>query len=100
MGRMWWVHSFAWLWMLSCAVNAFGKAPAKQSDHTEAGPHKGALTELGKEEYHAELVLDEKASTAVVYLLDSTASKSVGISEKEITIALLPNSSLTNHYFV
>lgn len=58
--------------------------------HAAEGPHHGTLIELGKEEFHAELVHDEKAVT--VYILDSSAKTLVPIESKEITINLLHNS--------
>lgn len=56
--------------------------------HAEVGPHKGVLIELGEEDYHAELVSDEKTHTATIYLLDSAVKKSVAIEAKDITISL------------
>ncbi len=41
--------------------------------HPTEGPHHGTLIELGKEEYHAELVHDDKMVT--IYILDSAAKK-------------------------
>ncbi len=55
-------------------------------DHPSEGPHHGTLIELGNEEFHAEVVHDEKSVT--IYVLDSAAAKSVPIDEKEITINL------------
>lgn len=74
--------------MAISAASAFGQAPKKPSDHVEVGPHKGTLIELGEEEYHAELVVDEKTGTVSIYLLDGAAKKSVGIPDKEITVTL------------
>ncbi|TWT92869.1 hypothetical protein Pla108_40090 [Botrimarina colliarenosi] len=55
-------------------------------DHAEAGPHGGALFELGAEAYHAELVLDEKMDQVTVVLLDSAASRQVAISEPYLLV--------------
>lgn len=54
-------------------------------DHAEAGPHGGPLIEWGNEEYHAELVIDAKASRVTVYLLDGTAKKAPTIDSGKIT---------------
>lgn len=53
-------------------------------DHPEHGPHKGDLIELGNEEYHGELVHDDKSLT--IYILDGAAKKAVPIKATEITI--------------
>lgn len=57
-------------------------------DHPTEGPHHGSLIELGAEEYHAEMVHDEKAGTITIYVLDSAAKKAVPIEASEITINL------------
>ena len=54
--------------------------------HAAHGPHEGELIELGNEEYHAELLHDDKQVT--IYILDSTASKVVPIEAKELKINL------------
>ena len=56
--------------------------------HAETGPHKGQLIELGKEEYHAELVHDEDAGKVTIYVLDSEAKKAVAIESTELIINL------------
>jgi len=56
--------------------------------HPTEGPHHGALIELGKEDYHAELVHDEKTDTITVYILDATARKPVPITAKELMLNL------------
>lgn len=63
-------------------------AKADAHEHAEVGPHKGALVELGEEEYHAEFVVDEKTHTVTVYLLDGEVKKYVAIPAKDITIAM------------
>jgi hypothetical protein len=64
---------------VSLAAQAFGAPPAavapKPDGHAEVGPHKGTLIELGEEEYHAELVNDEKTHTATIYLLDGEVKR-------------------------
>lgn len=57
--------------------------------HAEHGPHNGELIELGKEEYHAELLHDDAAEKVTVYLLDKDAKKAVAISDKEIILNLV-----------
>ena len=39
--------------------------------HHEHGPHAGHIVELGGEEFHAEVTMDEKSRNIVVYLLKS-----------------------------
>ncbi|UUO04923.1 hypothetical protein M4951_16195 [Blastopirellula sp. J2-11] len=57
-------------------------------DHPSEGPHGGSLIELGAEEYHAELVHDEKAGSVTIYLLDSAAKVATPIDATELTINL------------
>lgn len=54
--------------------------------HPSEGPHKGHLIELGKEEYHAELLHDDAAHRITVYLLDGAGKNAVSISEKELVV--------------
>ena len=56
-------------------------------DH-EHGPHNGRLVELGKEEYHAELLFDAKEKKVIVYILGSDPQKSHPIDQKEISLNL------------
>ncbi len=56
-------------------------------EHPSEGPHHGTLVELGKEEFHAELVHDDK--TVTVYVLDSAAKNAVPVDASEVVINLL-----------
>ncbi|GAB4137570.1 MAG: hypothetical protein Tsb009_05210 [Planctomycetaceae bacterium] len=56
--------------------------------HPSKGPHKGTLIELGDDEYHAEIVFDEKNETTTIYILDSSAKKPVPIDATEVIINL------------
>lgn len=78
-------------------VSAEDKKPAakkpsakEEHDHGHAsqGPHKGALIELGEEEYHGEIVVDEKAHVVTVYVLGSNAKDAVPIEATEVVINL------------
>ena len=55
--------------------------------HPSEGPNHGTLIELGNEEFHAELVHDEKSVT--VYVLDAGATKAVPIDAQDVTINLM-----------
>lgn len=68
-----------------------GEPAAHGEEHAAHGPHQGQLIELGAEEYHAELVHDEKAGTVTVYFLDASAKQNVPIDVPEITINLKHN---------
>lgn len=57
--------------------------------HAAEGPHQGQLIELGKEEYHGELLHDDAAHKVTIYLLDGAAKKSVAISDKELTLNIV-----------
>lgn len=56
--------------------------------HPSEGLHGGSLIELGNEEYHAELVHDEKVGSVTVYLLDSAAKNMIPIEAAELTVNL------------
>jgi hypothetical protein len=55
--------------------------------HPSEGPHHGSLVELGKEEFHAELVHDSKSVT--IYILDSDAKAAVPIDSPELVINIV-----------
>ena len=77
---------------LMCGVTTVGAeleaAPAAGHAHAHPaeGPHHGALIELGKEDYHAELVHDDATDTVTIYILDSSATKNVPIAAKQLTL--------------
>lgn len=56
-------------------------------EHPSEGPHHGSLIELGKEEFHAELVHDDKSVT--IYVLDSVAKNPVPVDVSEVVINVL-----------
>lgn len=55
-------------------------------DHPHAGPRGGTLIELGDEEFHAELLHQDKTNTIVIHLLDSKAKEAVAIEGSEVFI--------------
>ena len=78
-------------WPLQAAPQAKvaqGKEAAHEHEHAHMGPHKGHLIELGEEEFHAEILHDDKAGSVTIYVLDSEAKAAVGTSAKEATIAV------------
>ena len=71
-----------------------GKDTAHDAEHGHAhshdhghghGPHEGELIELGEEEFHAEVVFDEKENKVVLYLLGPDAKATVAIEAKELS---------------
>ena len=66
-------------------------APSKVHDHAAHGPHHGDLLEIGKEEYHAEVVVDEAKKQLVVYLLDKEVKAYVAIDAQFVAVNLLLN---------
>lgn len=58
---------------------------AEDHEH-EKGPHGGSLVELGDEEYHAEIVHDEKEEQVTIYILGADAKTAVGIDAKDIAV--------------
>jgi len=76
------------------SVSAVAAQPkAQKSGHAHAhpteGPHHGALIELGREDYHAELVHDDATNTVTIYILDGAARDAVAIDAKQLTLNLL-----------
>lgn len=69
--------------LLSLPSRCWGEEEHKHAEH---GPHGGPLVELGDEEYHAEVLLDEKANVVTVHVLDGEAKDAVAIESKEIII--------------
>ncbi len=65
-----------------------GTASKVEHDHSSEGPHGGHLIELGDEQYHVELVLDDKAGEVTFYVLDSAAKKAVPIDAAELVVNL------------
>lgn len=82
--------------LTGCDGNQATKTPATTAemkhndhDHPSQGPHHGELIELGKEEYHAELVHDDATHTITIYLLDSAAKSAVPIDAKGLVVNLI-----------
>lgn len=57
--------------------------------HASRGPHDGELLELGRGNYHVELVHDDDTHTVSVYVLDATATSMVPIAADEIQLNLI-----------
>ncbi len=64
-------------------------------EHGAAGPHGGAIVELGDEEYHAEVVVDGKTHTLQVYLLGPDAKTSAAVGAQEAAVTTEDNQTLT-----
>ncbi len=67
---------------------AWSAPPADEHAHPEKGPHGGPLLELGDEEYHIEVMLDEKTNVLTLYVLDAAAKALVPTDAKEALINL------------
>ena len=82
---------------VTCAaggVSAVAAQPKTQKSahahaHPSEGPHHGSLIELGREDYHAELVHDHAANMVTIYILDGAAKDAVSIDDKQLTLNLL-----------
>ncbi len=64
------------------------KADAHDHGHDEHahGPHGGELIELGKEEFHAELIVDGKSHSLKVYLLGPDAKAAATTDATEVIV--------------
>lgn len=72
-----------------------GKDTAPDAEHGKVhthdhghGPHEGDLIELGDEEFHAEVVMDEDKNKLTLYLLGADAKTAVAIEAKELTLEM------------
>ena len=70
------------------AEKEHGQAPKAVDAHPTQGPHGGHLIELGAEEYHAELLHDEKTQTVTVNILDGAGKEPVAIDDPEIVLQI------------
>lgn len=66
-------------------------------EHPTEGPHGGHLIELGNEEYHAELLHDERTHTVTIYLLDAAGKEPVVISQPELTVQLFQGGQFVKY---
>ncbi len=76
------------LLLVGCGKPA-ANAPVAEAGHDHehdhaAGPHGGAILELG--DHHGELVHDDAAGTVTVYILDGAATENVPVAAKDATI--------------
>lgn len=69
-------------------------AHAPHAHEHEHGPHGGELIELGNEEFHAELVIDDKAHALHIYLLGPDAKTAVTTAAEEVTLNVEGGSAL------
>lgn len=81
-------------------IGLLGGLPANatmRDDH--AGPHKGIVVEWGEEEYHPEIVVDQKAGTVTVYVYgthdDLHKKKLKAIDSKSLTLVLKTTPATT-----
>jgi hypothetical protein len=54
--------------------------------HASHGPHHGELLEVGKEEYHVELLVDETKKQVILYLMDKEIKSYVEIDEPFLAV--------------
>lgn len=75
---------------------AAGKPVHAGHDHDHgAGPHGGAIVELGDEEYHAEVVVDAGAHTLRVFLLGPDAKTASPIAAASVSVVTEDQKTLT-----
>ncbi len=72
----------------SSAPPAHDHADHHDHDHASEGPNHGDLIELGKKEFFAEFVLNEKEDRVIIFLLDHEAKNYVPIDAPTIAINL------------
>lgn len=72
-------NAFALLIGALACIAASHAAAARPHEHAVAGPHGGQILELGVDQYHAEVVIDEKKDLVTVYILDGEAKEETAI---------------------
>jgi len=71
-----------------CQQSASPTAATAKHSYEAQGPHDGELMEVGKGEYHVEVVIEEKKKQISVYLLDKTAKSYIAIDAPFLAINL------------
>jgi len=76
---------------LACSLTLAWNAALRADDHhdhahPEKGPHEGVLVELGKEEFHAEVLHDDKQHVVTVFVLDGSARREFRIDSPEVLV--------------
>lgn len=76
------------LMAIPSAVQAQSPVPpaAPKSAHPVHGPHEGELLEIGNEEFHAEVVVDETKKLFAIYVLDAQAKSYVALDAPFLAI--------------
>lgn len=87
---------FVGLFLFHSSASAQQKAVPPAADHAEHdhaahGPHEGELLEVGKEEFHVELIVDEAKKQMVIFLLDKEVKTYVAIDTPFVAVNLLVN---------
>lgn len=87
---------------VGCSGPAAPPAKGKEHDdhghaHPSKGPNGGDLIELGDEEYHAEIVINEKTDEVSIYILDKTAKVATPIESAELVINLKHDGKPEQH---
>lgn len=67
-------------------VLLWGQQPTVEHKHATHGPHHGELLEIGKHEFHAELVLIEDKKQIDIYLLDRELKSNVAIGSPQLSV--------------
>ena len=68
--------------------------------HPTEGPHQGMLLEIGKGDYHAELVHDDARNLVGIYLLDERAMKPVLVTEAQLPLNLMVDGKPTQFHLL
>ncbi len=71
---------------LPATIAAKSQTTSHTHDHDAHGPNNGELLEIGRGEYHAELVVDEESSQVVVFLLDSALKSYISIDAAYLVV--------------
>lgn len=73
---------------LACCVSPGLASAAHTHQHAVLGPHGGAVLEMGADEYHAELVINDKENVFTVFILDGQAKQEVPIDAAFLSVNL------------
>jgi hypothetical protein len=96
------IHPSFWLAAVAVALAGCNDQPAPKTagapppKHEHKPPHGGTPVELGKEEFHVELVRDAAAGRLTAYVMDGELENFVRIAEPTLAIAVKGPGGATN----
>ena len=96
---LFWVAILTMIWT-GCGAPEQKQSPTATHSHHHDPPHGGSLIQLGNEQYHLELVMDQDLSLMQCYVLDGHLEHFIRLGQEEILCETTLSSGLkTNLVF-